>query len=168
MTFFIRCAGLIGVLALTGCSKFEPQSASATPTQQPTVIHTPSVEPSPVPPPAPPVASLSRTDVFDVRFKGVNDKGYPVVIMTNLLDQDIDDVQGSFRLTDATGSILHATGWTEAIPGVLLMEAGAEMENVPFGLNRRDGLMQRLRTEPEALSFTFVVDQITFMDAETE
>ena len=38
--------------------------------------------------------------LISVRFKEINEKGYPVVEMTNRTGKDIDDVRGSFIMED--------------------------------------------------------------------
>lgn len=151
---------IVAVLTMSGCFRYEPQAANAAPAPKPTVQSAPP--PTDLSVPAPP-APAPRTDVLSVRFKEINDKGYPVVIITNLTGRDIDDISGGFRLNDASGNVLHATGWTIGTPGMLLLAAGAEDETVPYGLSRKTELMQRLRSEPEALSFTFEVREVTFM-----
>ncbi|MCP3904646.1 MAG: hypothetical protein GY715_13550 [Planctomycetes bacterium] len=157
-------AMIVAILILTACSETEPRSATAMP-QPPVVVRdAPVVVPAPPTPPLP----APRTDVLAVRFKEINEKGYPVVIITNLTDRDIDDIRGGFRLADASGDILHATGLTSAIPGELFLAAGAETETVPFGLSSKDEPMRRLRAEPDTLSFTFEAIDVTFMDGVQE
>jgi hypothetical protein len=150
---------ITAVLLLTACSR-EPQSASATPAP-PRAPSPPAFTPPAVTPPAP--LPPPRTDVLAVRFKEINEKGYPVVIVTNLTGKDIDTISGGFRLNDADGNILHATGWTVAVPNDLFLAADSEMETVPFGLNSKTEPMELLRTAPETLSFTFEARDVTFM-----
>ncbi|MHC4948557.1 MAG: hypothetical protein ACYTG1_09875 [Planctomycetota bacterium] len=87
-----------------------------------------------------------------------------MVMCRNLTGRDIDDIRGGFRVTDADGTVLHATGLTPAIPNDLLVAAGEEFENSPFGLNRKQDVMDRLATAPEELTFSFVARDVTFMD----
>ncbi|MHC5025648.1 MAG: hypothetical protein ACYTGR_02675 [Planctomycetota bacterium] len=110
------------------------------------------------------LAGFMPDEVLAVVFKEINERGFPIVTLTNLTGRDIDDIRGSFRLLDADGSILHSTGMTSAVPGDVFLAAGATDESSPFGLNRRSELMKRLATAPEGLSFVFEANAVTFVE----
>ncbi|MDH3283733.1 MAG: hypothetical protein OEQ13_03260 [Acidobacteriota bacterium] len=134
----------------------------------PPVPATPAaVQPAPLPPPPAPPSELhgiAPDAILSVTFKEINDKGYPMVVLKNLTGRDIEEIRGGFRLKDAEGNILHAAGLTIAVPGQLFLAADAEAENSPFGLNKKEELMQRLKSAPDELSFSFEAEHVTFMD----
>jgi hypothetical protein len=171
---------LAALVIIAGCGKPPSSDSSAravTPTPAPRPAnrsaHTASPRISkPTPSPSAPAAPAADTlagfapdKVIFVTFKEINADGYPIVTLTNLTGRDIDDISGAFRLHDADGSILHSTGLTIAVPGDLFLAADTTTESSPFGLNRRQELMERLATTPDELSFSFEAREVTFMES---
>jgi hypothetical protein len=148
----------------TSCEK---SSDSPPVSSQPTP---PSIPVAPAAPQAPAIpagdlAGFPPEAVLSVTFKEINAGGYPMVMLKNLTGRDIDDIRGSFQLRDADGNILHATGLTVAVPGQLFLAAGAEQVNSPYGLNNKADLMKQLASSPNDLVFSFVADDIKFMES---
>jgi len=106
-------------------------------------------------------------NVLDVSFQGINDKGLPVLKITNLTGEDIDDIRGGFRMTDSEGNLLFSTGLTEAIPGAVFLARGETKETVPYGLDRKPELMEILGSNPGSVSFSFEAKSVTFMTPDT-
>jgi hypothetical protein len=106
--------------------------------------------------------------LITVKFKEINDKGYPVIEITNTTGRDIDDVRGSFIMEDLAGKYLFGTGQTEAVPGSIFLASGETKDFVPFGLSRKDELMELLRTRPDSVRFFFEARAMTYMDGTEE
>ena len=109
-----------------------------------------------------------KREFFKLDFKAINEKGYPVLEMTNETGKAVDDLSGGFVIEDPEGNYLFSTGQTEAVPGVQFLGAGESREMVPFGLKRREALMEQLRTDPSGLRFYFEARSITYMDGSKE
>jgi hypothetical protein len=169
MKTVLTLIGLVTLVGLTACGK--PQEAKARPkTQGPvpapvTVTRTPAA-PKPFVPKQPTgeLHGFAADEVVSVSFKEINERGYPIVMLKNLTGRNIETIRGGFRLQDSTGSILHSTGLTIAVPGQVFIAADGETESSPFGLNRKDELMERLVTSPDELSFSFVAQDVTFTE----
>ena len=162
---------LLVLVILAGCGEPRDAHSQTTPraaAPRPTPSAQPAPNPTPPPPPAPTgdLAGFAPDQVLSVAFKEINERGFPIVTLENLTGRDIDDIRGSFRLHDANGDILHATGLTIAVPGHLFIAADAVEESSPFGLNRKEDLMQRLTTAPDELSFSFEALDVTFMESQ--
>lgn len=154
----------------SSCKESNPPAGTPVPsvpqTAAPPAAPAPPVPAAPAPPavPAGDLAGFAPDAVLSVTFKEINAKGYPMVTLKNLTGRDIETIRGGFRLSDADGNLLHATGLTIAIPGQLFLAADAEAENSPFGLNRKEDLMKRLAASPGDLTFSFHAEDITFLE----
>jgi hypothetical protein len=102
--------------------------------------------------------------LISVEFKEINEKGYPVIELTNRTGKDIDDVRGSIVMEDLDGKRLFGTGQTDASPGLVFLGADETKEWVPYGLNRKPEMMERLRTRPDSVKFFFEARSMTYMD----
>lgn len=159
---------------LAGCGDTSVSSRTTAPPPSPTPPET--VLPAPLPekntPPPPATRKLVDPQVaqsfLSVQFKEINDKGYPVVDVTNNTDKDIDMLRGGFQLKDSEGNFLFASGYTSAVPGDVVVKAGETIQLVPYGLNRKEALMKQLTEEPEKLQFFFSAQSITYMDGTKE
>ncbi len=109
-----------------------------------------------------------RRDLLQVKFKLINDKGYPIVVVTNMTGRDIDTVRGSIVVERPDGEYVAGTGQTNAVPGQVFLAAGKSLELAPYGFNRKPELMTTLRTNPESLRFFFEVREITYMESTGE
>jgi hypothetical protein len=71
-------------------------------------------------------------------------------------------------MEDLEGNYLFGTGQTEAVPGAIFLASGETKEFVPYGLNRKTELMERLRTSPDSVRFFFEARAMTYMDGSEE
>lgn len=151
----LLCACGGGDSSLSPASE-QPQPAAAVPAE-------PSASPAPATPAprATPTAEL-KEDLLSVSFLRISDAGFPEMELTNLTDRDIETISGSFLAKNAEGAQVWGTGLTVAVPGQVFLAAGAKRVATPFGLNRKPEMMEILRTDPDSLSFSFLVREIGY------
>ncbi len=104
-----------------------------------------------------------RRDLLEVKFKEINEKGYPMFEVMNKTGKNIETIRGGFIVETPKGEYVASTGHTIAVPGQLFLAAGKSMEMPPYGFNRKEKLMQTLRTDPDSLRYYFEVHDITFL-----
>jgi len=104
-----------------------------------------------------------RRDLLQVKFKEINEKGYPILVLMNETGKDIETLSGGFVVETRDGKYVASTGHTIAVPGQLFLGAGKNTELSPYGFNRKETLMGALRTNPESLRFFFEVRDITYL-----
>ncbi len=105
-----------------------------------------------------------RRDLLEVKFKEVNEKGYPMFEVVNKTGKNIETLRGGFIVETLKGEYVASTGQTNSIPGQIFLAAGKSMEMPPYGFNRKEKLMETLRTNPDSLRYYFEVHDITFID----
>ena len=101
-------------------------------------------------------------------FQGIDERGFPVVRLRNETGKAIDDVRGGFHIEDASGGYVFSSGYTEAVGGDIFLAKGAAEDLVPFGLNRKPAVMERLRSDPASLRVYFEVIDIVYADGTRE
>ncbi len=105
-----------------------------------------------------------RRDLLEVKFKEINEKGYPMFEMVNKTGKNIETIRGGFIVETLKGEYVASTGQTNSIPGQIFLAAGKSMQMPPYGFNRKDKLMETLRTNPDSLRYYFEVHDITYID----
>ena len=108
-----------------------------------------------------------RRSFLRVVFHEIDAENRVVVSVTNGSNKAIDDIGGGFRVEDVEGNYITGSGFIEAVPGSVYLQAGETRTQVPF-VSRKPELIERLRTEPGALRFAFEARSITWADGSTE
>ncbi len=98
-----------------------------------------------------------------VAFDGFDDRGRVRVKMTNATDKDIDDMRGGVYVGDEGGHVHATAGYTEAVPGSVLLKAGQSMQHAPF-LSARPEFEAKLKADPDSVVFWFTAFGITYAD----
>ena len=115
-----------------------------------------------------PAVHAQETVNLSLAFKEVNQKGYPVITVTNNEDRPIDDLTGSFSLEDSEGTVLFSTGFSENVPGSILIGAGETKEMslyiTPGAQDRNPEGKRKLLEEPETVTVRFQAKSVTFAD----
>lgn len=101
--------------------------------------------------------------ILTVSFKEINAKGYPIFLVTNISNRDIDDIKAGFQIRDSENNIIYSSGQTDATPGNLFLASGDIMEYSPYGLKRKPEIMKLLQSKPDSLTFSFKIREITYM-----
>lgn len=114
------------------------------------------------------LAARSR-EFVEVTFTGINEKGYPMVNLVNQTEKDIQSISGAFKLEDPAGNVLVSTGLTIQQPaGQTYLPVGEPVEQSPYGLNRKEDVMETLKANPDEISFWLEANSITYTDGTEE
>ena len=113
------------------------------------------------------LASLAESSApLAAEFKEIRETSfgaYGIYTISNVGDQDIDDVVLSLYLKNTDGETLSSTAVTDATPGLVWMKAGASHEEgVP--LDRRAAARALLENNPEQGDLVIEVKSISYME----
>jgi len=100
-----------------------------------------------------------------VKYKGVNDRGFIMVELTNTTGKDIDMVGGGKKVEDKDSNYILGSGYTEAVPGDVFIKAG---ETRDFGFVTLESLKEKTTIPEEELVYSFEARRIVYMDGSHE
>ncbi len=108
-----------------------------------------------------------RRGLISVSFQEIDKEGRVVVSFTNRTGKPIDDIRGGFHAEDAQGNSLAASGYAIASPGDVFLEVDESARHRPF-MTVRPEFLERLKSAPETIRFSFEAMEIRYTDGSTE